>query len=397
MRKNKWITLLSSIFLMVLFSACGREEIARTQQITRFLANAFSTKVDLVLVLDDSPSASFGNGNTLPEGAQEFVNNLASQNGGWDIRIVSMALSSPNRHSLVWQNRAPILATSNVSASNLIDSNGDRISTQAELDQLTSFYYIDNSVGLFEPGLDNIQAFLEGYATQSNFIRPDAQLAIVVFSNGNDISETTTRQGFTEPAPDVSASYINDLINIKSGVSSHVRFYAMVSPYQYWNRSCNNNNANPGTRYKIMQDYFAAAGGYTSPDLNICEQGSFQTAMSLIANQIRPIVNSTFNRIGGVCNNIQSSVDLNSPSINTQVSVNGFLLQHDGPECQSESAAASNPSCQGWRYEGYFPSGSNLPDSRILPEPGEPVRPGHVIRFNGTSRYFSGDSITVGC
>jgi len=390
-------SLLGVLLILGTFVGCGQQEIALEKQISNFVAGAFSTKIDLVLVLDDSPSASFNQASDLRSGVQGFVQNLINTGQDWDMRILAVSLSDQNLHSKIWTNKPTFQQEQIIPSQYLIDQDGNGVSSSNELSRLLDFYQIDNSVGLYEEGLNHIVSFLYGYANQANFIREESQLAIVVFSNGNDISESLLQQGSLVPNPNVSQVYMDNLSALKDNIESHVRFYSVVANSYHSNRSCNGNNAKPGGRYLTVQNYFANASGQSVPNLDICSQGSFNQAMNTVSSQIQPIVKARFNRIGGICPNIISSIDLDNSNVNVSVRINGQTIPHDSAACDLESQAINDSTCNGWRYERYYSSYETRPNMRIAPEPGQLAPPGHLIRLNGSSQYFTGDQIEVIC
>jgi hypothetical protein len=381
-----------TVFLLGVFvTSCGDDEVKRLGKGDVDTFSKVSRRMDLLIALDDSPSASFKNPSTMPTGVNAFLNSLVSDGTDWDIRIIAMSLTNPSRHSKVWANKAYGLSHEKIVSTELIDGNKDGKSSISELGQLTSFYAIDTSCGstgcMFEPGLDNIESLLWGYAKSSNFHRDNAQLAVVVFTNGGDTSDGLISSINPFPVTEVHQSHFDSLADLKDLKDDHVRFFSVVANGRYTNRSCNGSNAYREYRYTQLSQYF---GGAT---INICDQGSFTNAMVAVAESTGPIQLGLYNRLHTNCR--PAHVNLDDYPIT--VTVNGRQIPKDADECKDEAFANSNSACFGWVYEGYR---TDAPFNRVFPprEPGEAGLPaGHVIRFNGPSRFYSGDKAFVGC
>lgn len=372
-----------AMFLMgTVLISCGDDETQRIPRPATF-SGQDSFKLDVLLALDDSPSASFTNPAAMTQGVQNFVNRLVSENPKWDIRVLVMALGNPSRRSKIWAGKLPVRSKQRISSSYLIDGNRDGKSEISEISSLTNFYYIDPYAKLGEPGISNIESLLWGYARSANFHREDAQLAVVVFTNGVDTSDgiNPTTQF---PYSSVSQSHINSLSNLKER-QEHVRYYAVVSPAWYTSAQCNGSNAHPDQRYSHLATEFNGA------TLNICAQGSFQSAMSAVASRVELVKLSVFNRVSTNCR--PPGVDLDSYEV-TIVKNGQFTVPKDPVECRDQDYADSHSGCIGWVYEGYR---TDNPPARLSPDEGDYLPAGHIIRFNGPSRFYTGDEINVSC
>jgi hypothetical protein len=261
---------------------------------------AVPPKVDILLMQDDTGSSRpiFGQISSQLRG---FLDNLQSQ--GWDYHLATAPLTTfrpiqqvqasrfdPNWGSL-WQTPFPGADISSVF----------RVSPSAfrTPDNYTDF--LDGSdtssaLGGVEPGLQNLRGQLSDPSvgpTRSGFKRPDALLAIVLLSTGNDTSgryfcsgpygenggndrpcdEITNARNGTHPnrvcgttgsnprpycnnyeeSLTVYTNYINWL-----GSPSQVRFYPVVANGRHIRQDCAGANSFDGGRYR---DVIRAVGG----------------------------------------------------------------------------------------------------------------------------------------
>lgn len=133
---------------------------------------------------------------------------------------------------------------------------------------------INNSLNGKEPGLQNIQTFLNTQIKpESGFMRPDAMLAIVVVGNGEDTSGVNycnrPIDGLSVYCEDGSwetseQNYRDSYLAIKPNHPEQVRFFAAVADKK--KNNCQGGGSYQGTRYQWM------AGELGGASFDICSQ-----------------------------------------------------------------------------------------------------------------------------
>lgn len=386
MKKRKGLSFKSIsgfLSLALLASACGPQAFVPGMIRSRQSAAGSITipaKVDVVFGLSQNMTML----NILP-GLQGEISTFMGklQNSGWNYRFVGIPLGySPINNSSVF----PI--TGKVSVSRY-DNNTPQANWLAPYpganyndpllgiaSNLVSsvFAYPSPSVSSgdtvygLEYGLRNQSEFLARADVQSNFLRPDALLAVITLSNGEDRSfGTPPPAGTTAPWTYNTAQVSNALGTITSVKSSAnlVKYYSMVN---HLHTSCMGYGSWSGIRYESFADQIG--GG----KVDICSV-PLAAAFSAVAQNIQgtPL---PFRR-----NFLTVATEPKEGTIRVIRYANGDT----GTPVEIPEDAAN-----GWTYSGFLTNQATI-DSPIAMD----VRTGFMIELHGTARLNGADLADV--
>ena len=263
---KQWIThspiLVASV--LVALSSCGSQsfDVVQSQQDSGSAGGtSIAPKVDILLAVDNTGS-TLEVQNTLNASIRTFLTQLNSQN--WDFRVAAVPLTGA-------------VSISRISASKYDANSANWVSPYPGAPKTSTIpsylytapenfqvYLSSGTTDGKEPGLTNIGSALASLTVQQNFLRPEAILAIVVLSNGDDTSEA---QSVTYPflAPGtVNSTIISNIRNAKGpALAGSVHLIPVVS--QNYNSACLGGVAHPATRYANAASQI---GGHTL--INIC-------------------------------------------------------------------------------------------------------------------------------
>ena len=259
--KSKLCKTLALVALLAL-TACGRETFERQEQNAAFTANQFlvvQPKVDIVLFQDTSASMLTPL-NFLKPQLIEFINNIDSN---WDFHFVVL----------------PLQAQDNINGKYVIAKDCSTISSpfclpagQANFyDSVGGFYPADGRQGSSDEGFIEMQGNLSNFSSMvsTGFLRGDAILVVIPFTNGQDTSGMVFPQDWLDlgggnVAPDYgSANAIasfNTFTNFLSSPPpaglklspSQLSFYSVVSPRRFNGTSCQGAPSFSGSRYSSV-------------------------------------------------------------------------------------------------------------------------------------------------
>ena len=307
----------------MLATGCGKQGFVTVNQIQQGQSPGsfvIQPKVDLLLLMDDSGS-SIEPQDQLQAEARTFLANLQAQ--GWNFHFTTSSLN--NSYSSGRTNGTsdwlPSNFTNQVTAS-LHDTNYATGSTgfswlppfpgasftdptlvaQAiassvfrPYDRFSQFPSPGGTSGT-ERGLGSIVAATQGQGvlkdsagTLTHFIRPDALLAIVAMSNGDDDSSEAWRTMTGQQRTTAMQSYANKIVSVKAGNPQLVRLYAAVAQTQQANGTCLGNNSFIGSRYN---DLAAQLGGTR---IDLCTQG-VSGSLASIAQELQIVRQSYITR-----------------------------------------------------------------------------------------------------
>ncbi|MDR3608757.1 MAG: hypothetical protein P4M08_15440 [Oligoflexia bacterium] len=192
-----------------------------------------------------------------------------------------------------------------------------------------------------EYGLLNITQNLlamQGASSSTNLIRNDALLVVVVLSNEDDSSGVTycprSGDGLLVPCNGTYQSSLNtyqqEMLNLKGGNASGVKFYAAVANEQNYNESCLGGNSAVGTRYQAM----ASMLGGQSYDICTSQISGVLSSLSSSLQAVRMSYETKYLFIASAPNLSTLTVtkypggDTSNPQVIPQSSTNGWT--YDG-------------------------------------------------------------------
>ncbi len=276
---NTWITrspiLAASALAIAALSSCGKQSFDVVQsQDNSGAAGSYSIapKVDILLAVDNTGS-TLEIQNSLNASIRSFLTELNAEN--WDFRVTAIPLSG-----------TPTITT--ISASKYDSNSSNWVAPYPGAPHTSTipssmfvspdYYQVYTGSGTTdgkEPGISNIGVALSSSNAQ-HFLRPEAILAVVVLSNGDDTSEApSVTYPYLAPGT-VSSGLISAIRNSKgSALAGSVHLIPVVSPS--YNNSCMGSIAHPATRYSNAA---AQIGGHSL--INICT-----TAMSSALAQVK--------------------------------------------------------------------------------------------------------------
>jgi hypothetical protein len=404
MRKTLILNL--SVIAFTALMGCGKAEFVKgttAQQQASPGSFAIPAKVDLLLVEDNTPSI-YEAYSAIASQIPVFLNELEGR--GWNYRLATSPLvtSRPLNQILASKfdgNWHPSMGRTGWKSPYPGASPMDSLVNPAyfrEPGQYSHFITpsdVVTNLGTHEPGLATIDTALNVHAPNSQFLRPDAMLAVIVMGNGNDtsVSPDYVQQndpdaqcrlpaaqglqvgfcrrvdGFVYPSDDAAAranAYYGQRMNqlVLSGKSSSVRFYSAVASNQVSN--CLGSSSRVGSRYMQMT---STIGGIS---VDLCSQG-VSNVLSAISSNLQSVKLSFRTRY---------LVLSEAPKVNTI-----RVLKY--PAAGGEVEIPQNTT-NGWTYLGYR-SGVNAIDYPI--EMNEVS--GYIIELNGSARLIGDDTASV--
>jgi len=387
MKRNlKQLKTLASLALALSLSACGEASFQTGTQIAAQAAPGSYTvpaKVDILLVQDNTGS-TVGLANEIHNETFNLLNSLS--NKGWDYHFASipitLAADPVNQRNLIEQ----VIASKH-------DANWDALSawikpypgalaTDTSLSILNTLFRTPSTYSEFpatgqtsygndEPGFESIKWILTHAQTKSarNFLRSDANLAIIVVSNGNDNSGLSDADClrpdgtyFCSSNQTILNNYYNAFRALKPS-ASNVKFFSAVAMNTQNSNTCRGTTAKKGTNYIAMAQYFA------STPVDLCQSNSVSSLLSQLDSSLQPITYEQISRF------IVIDEEPNPASIHV-----GKILS-DGSTVVNFTEGDPN----GWNYLGYQ---SNVPVIQALTPNGMTTissQSGYTIELLGTA------------
>jgi len=362
-RTNSIRTVIASLLGALALSGCGNQT---TYDPVQSQLNSDSpgsstipSKVDIVLAVDDSGSTATIR-NQLNASLMGFMNTLQAQS--WDYRLTAIPLTrveslsqiTTSRHDSNWGSQwtAPYPGAPQTGG------------VPASFFRLPGAFSIPNwqNTSGTENGLRNIGTFLKTASVQNSFIRRDALLATIVFSNGDDTSDGNQTTWPFDPVPTVSANVLNGIRNAKgTALAPTVKLYAAVNTGGRGN--CLGADAYHGGRY------MSAAAALGGESYNLCT-GNFSQILTSMSSHLQ----------GQQLNFTTSYLFLeNEPNV---ASIHVFK--------NSNGTTVEVPKNTGWTYIGHR---TNFP-AVTLPVPMN-YKTGYVIQLLGNAQLTGSDTATV--
>jgi hypothetical protein len=364
---NTWITrspiLAASALAIAALSSCGKQSFDVVQsQDNSGAAGSYSIapKVDILLAVDNTGS-TLEIQNRLNASIRSFLTELNSQN--WDFRVTAIPLSGTPSITTISASKYDANSSNWVAAYPGAPHTSTIPSSMYISPDYFQVYTGSGTTDGKEPGISNIGTVLSSSNAQAYFLRPEAILAVVVLSNGDDTSEA---QSATYPylAPGtVNSGLISAIRNSKgSALAGSVHLIPVVSPS--YNNSCIGSIAHPATRYSNAA---AQIGGHAL--INICT-----TAMSTALEQVKAQVAAI--QLTYVKRFIQIADRPNEATIVvTKHAVNGSSI----------SVPKSVNGSDGWVYLG------NVTEPMISEPINTDYRTGYMIQLIGEAYKLTGN------
>ena len=333
-------------------------------------------KVDIVLGMSSNGTMR----NIYPGIANEipaFLKNL--QNSGWDYRFVSLPLAE----KYLSQNSNPSIS-GQVTVSNY-DANypasswlapypGATIDTAPKIASylFANLFYVtqpaaSDRVDAHESGFNNELKFLGSSTVRNDFLRPDAMLAVMTISNGEDRSDwnwgapDTTDIG----SPQHDANYYASEFK---AIKSNIKYFSVVAHY---NTNCRGGTSWSGIRYESVAN---TLGGQA---VDLCTVSLSDSLAAVKANLDTYHLSFVKDYL----------VIANAPNVNTIV-----VTKYAGGNA-SQATTIPKDDVNGWSYDGPVPNGGVY--TIESPVPMDLVTSGYLIKLHGSAKLVGNDSSSV--
>lgn len=359
------------IAALAVLAGCGQQKYQTQDFQATAVAGQYSVtkpKIDIIVFQDNSDSYMFGPISTLKP---QMVNLLNSLNNKWDIHFTVLPLltvKSLTQKFVVATNCNEIVVGPNVGGVNACFSPAQSAQFNNNAGDLGWINSVNSAAGSNDKGFQTIySSLMQSSINTSQFRRPDAALAVLVLSNGEDTSGVgyTLRSDKYEyldyDHPDSISSFIsykNSFASYFTGSASISRFFSVVSQH---GGTCLGHGSFEGRRYREMSE----ALGSISYDL--CN-GGIGVSLSSMSAQLQTVIEAFI---------------FNYVVLKDKPVVSSIVIKKNG-----EVVPQSN--VNGWSYVGYQ---NNQPTS-YSPVSGN-NRTGYFIQMNGTAEYKGSDVITI--
>lgn len=322
-------------------------------------------KIDILVFQDNSASMVSPMASIKPQ-LDSFLNNLGSS---WDFRFTVLPLQatmSANGKYIVAADCSTVTVGTCLTPSQASYFNG----VGSDYGWITSYDY---NIGSTDLGFQKMQSNIgqTSVSGAGGFLRSDAALAVIVISNGEDVTNVNywdpdgdgTSEIYYQGSNSVNSlnTFTSYLSTVKGG-SGLLKFYPVVATSTSpGSTTCYGSSAFVGWRY--MQAA-TALGGFS---YNLCSGG----------------VSSVFSSIDAQINSLIASIVFNYAVINEAPIVSSIVVKKNGVVIPQSSS-------NGWSYEGYKADSY----TSYMPQLGN-KKTGYFIRLNGTATYKGTDMITV--
>jgi hypothetical protein len=376
--------LVGSVILGI--SGCSKQEFVKQQ----FTADASAVgsrylpaKVDIVMVPDNTASlnAVF---TTVQPTLSSFVNSLQGQQ--WDYHVGRVSIYNPSNITQVLVNPQTNVATlpdgtPNPGIGGIVPS--DRAITDPNaFPLLETVYATGNGDYTYSNLINKLQAAQAD--TYTNFLRPDALLAIVVITNGYEVEVQSDPYNSSTLSQNALQNFAAQLTSLK-GSSRLIRFYP-VAAYGYHANGCltSNGTAFQGLSYLNMAQYFQSLPQYDgggNPTMDFCSFSSLSNVLNDIAANLT---------------NFKQDYVYSNIVIGDQPVVDSIHVYKNGSEISRNATNGWSYPCASCDSTGY---GSVYTVTGIYDETSNTITPislnrqsGYVIQLNGSGRMIGNDT-----
>ncbi|MBI3555621.1 MAG: hypothetical protein HY074_05105 [Deltaproteobacteria bacterium] len=365
------------------FSGCAKQQFVKEQFTASASAVGFRylpAKVDILMVPDNTGSIN-SVFSTVQSQLSGFVSGLQGQY--WDYHVGRSPVYYPANTPRSVGN--PVLVNGDyntnvlpdgttVAASGIVPS--DRATTNLNnFPILQSVFQTGNGDNTFSntySALANAQN-----DTYTNFLRQDALLAVIVMTNGYDITVSDQYGNISGAGSSNLQMYANQLIGLK-GTAKLVRFYAVAS-YGVTTNDPYCGTSYSGNSYFGINQYILGLpkfDGLGNPISNICNSAAMANVLSDIQTNL---------------NIVKQSYIYSNLVLTDQPVVSSIQLTKNG-------AAVPQDDTNGWSYKGletvYTVTGIQDQSTGVITQlsPGLNQRTGYVIQLNGAAKMVGSDT-----
>lgn len=365
--RSKYLPVIG-LSMLALLTGCGKASFKKQEFSAVSVAGQYTKpKIDIVVFQDNSSSMATPIA-TLKGQLNSFLSNMDSR---WDYHFVVLPLQAAaavnsgkyvvaqNCADIVGSNKPICLSTSQISTFNNTPAGVDWGWIQST----------NAAVGSTDMGFQTMWSDLSHSSmTSTGFLRPDAALAMVVISNGEDVSgvsyhdpdgDGTSELDYNSGTSQASMANYKAAFESLKGGSGLSKFYSVVATNNYGN--CYGGAAWRGYRYMDMSIRLG------SQYYDICAGG----------------LSGVLSDIGAQLNSMIEAFIFNYAVIDQDPVVSSISVKKNGVTIPQ---SATN----GWTYEGYKTNAY----TSYLPQLGN-KKTGYFIKLNGTAEYKGTDIITV--
>lgn len=368
--------LLGSLGLLALaLVGCGNAKFDKQEfKATASAGQYTKPKIDIVVFQDNSSSMIQPMANVK----SQFHNFVEKLDANWDYHFTVLPLQSAMSFSSKY-----ILASDCSGISSCIpSSNKDAFNntTSTSAGWINQWDYGTNSTDLaFKYMTSNLS---HSSVTSTGFLRPDAALAVVIISNGEDLTalsgssyvaanslsgfyvdpdgDGTPEVNYALPAYVNAATNFENFLNAYKGTSSLKRVFSVVAANN--SNNCQGSGAWQGRRY---MDLAASTNGYW---YDFCNASALNNVLSSISYDMSAMMEAF----------VFDYVVLDAAPVVSSIKIykNGVAIPQGGPN--------------GWSYVGY----SNNQPTAFYPSLSN-NRTGYFIKLSGTANYKGSDVISI--
>lgn len=397
------LMLILSVFTLsaaTLLSGCGKPEYinpTRTASGADIGFRNLPAKVDILLVVDNSPSAALAL-HKVQSTLENFVMGMKSMYWDYHIAKVNMVNSDHWIHQVLVN---PEFNTEKYPDGTIKEDKAGIVPANYAVNSPQLFNLVDGieNVGSDDMTYDVIYKTLynakhNAQLKKTQFLRADATLAIIVITNGTEFTVDPNHNG------NINYTALNqhrqNLLKIKDGNSELIRFYP-IAAYKFMEGKNGDSCLAPGGKSYEGGSYFAmnpAIKGLPKiidgrETLNFCNASSLQNVMTDIQDNLKKVRQAY----------VYTSIVLPYPPIVTgegklkfgHIIDNG---NNNGEVDESQIKFFEENAVDGWTYEGkgttYTVTGIfDVVQNKVFQLfPGLDKRTGYIIKLHGKARIF---------
>lgn len=376
MKRIRDTGILLSALASLLIMGCGQQEFQKQELISGGLAEQYRFipgKVDIVVVTDNSPSISIPMYASLQSQLSTFATGLKSK--FWDYHVAKIDMWYPS-------DITKVLVNPDYNQATLPDGSANPnpiVPSWAAVTDPSQFSLIGTTQAgvMGDPTYTNLVDKLTRTQadTSTNFLRPDAMLAIIIVTNGMDeLQSYPYETALSTSEQSALTNTANKLTALKLNMKQRIRFYPIVSPYYHGGTS------QTGGSCLTSRDGTAIRGlSYTEMlrqnllpgiTMDVCDPSALSGAMAAID------ANLTTVREDYVYSYLLLDKEPRQNSISVVRNGNETIPQDD---------------TNGWTYIGWTSQYmiTGIVDSGVVVDlalHGLNYRTGYMVRLNGTAR-----------
>jgi hypothetical protein len=277
--------------VLTALSGCGGQsfDVVQAQQDSGPAGgSSIAPKVDLLLAVDNTGS-TLEVQNTLNASIRSFLNQLNTMGPDnkplWNFRVAAIPLSGPAAISTISASKYDANSANWVAPYPGAPHTSTILSSMYVAPENFQVYTSSGTTAGEEPGLANIGTALSSTTAQRYFLRPEAILAVVVLSNGDDTSDGKADYSVYPPLiPGISTAVLDKIKNAKgAALASSVHLIPVVAKRTGSCAQLPGSPAHEGTRYANAA---ALLGGHSLID--ICST-PMSAALAQIQSQVAAI------------------------------------------------------------------------------------------------------------